>query len=49
MNPECSQRGDLSLQPALERPAGEREAWLRHAFPRDDALAQEVRSPLASY
>jgi eukaryotic-like serine/threonine-protein kinase len=39
---------DSLLQAALERPAEERDAFLRHACAGDEALEREVRSLLAS-
>jgi serine/threonine protein kinase/tetratricopeptide (TPR) repeat protein len=49
MDPERWRRVDGLFQAALERPAGEREAWLGRECGGDDALAQEVRSLLASH
>jgi eukaryotic-like serine/threonine-protein kinase len=49
MDPERWQRVDGLFQAALERPAGEREAWLGRECGGDDALAEEVRSLLASH
>ena len=39
---------DSLLQAVLERPPGERDAFLRHASASDEALGREVRSLLSS-
>ncbi len=48
MDPERWRRIDDLLQAALERPAGERGAFLRLGCAGDEALEREVRSLLAS-
>ena len=42
-------QADSLLQSVLERPAGEREAFLRNACAGDEAMEREVRSLLASH
>src|SRR5437868_2002947 len=48
MNSERSKQIDSLLQSVLERPPGERLAFLRHACAGDEALEREVRSLLVS-
>ena len=48
MDPHRWKQVDDLLQPALERPPEERDAFLRQACAGDEALEREVRSLLAS-
>jgi tetratricopeptide (TPR) repeat protein len=48
MDSERWKQVDNLLQSALERPPGERDAFLKHACAGDEALEREVRSLLAS-
>ena len=48
MDPERWKQVDSLLQSVLERPPGERDAFLRHASAGDEALELEVRSLLTS-
>jgi eukaryotic-like serine/threonine-protein kinase len=48
MDSERWKQVDSLLQAVLERPPGERDAFLRHACADDEALEREVRSLLAS-
>src|SRR5271157_3154596 len=48
MDSERWKQVDSLLQSVLERPAGERDAFLRHACASDEALEREVRSLLKS-
>src|SRR5271157_1587194 len=48
MDSERWKQVDGLLQSVLERPAGERDAFLRHACASDEALEREVRSLLKS-
>ncbi|HXH50945.1 MAG TPA: serine/threonine-protein kinase, partial [Terriglobia bacterium] len=49
MDPERWKQVDELLQQALERPADEREEFLRRACGGDEALEREIRSLLASH
>jgi eukaryotic-like serine/threonine-protein kinase len=48
MDPDRWKQVDSLLQSVLERPPGERDAFLRHACAADEALEREVRSLLAA-
>src|SRR5271166_1765661 len=48
MDSERFRQVDNLLQAVLERPEGDRDAFLRRACAGDDALASEVRSLLSS-
>src|SRR5271154_2867953 len=48
MNSDRWKQIDSLLQAVLERPPGERDAFLRHASAGDQALEREVRSLLTS-